>query len=100
METQVSVCAGRQAPVYSKFVLLVHSMSGMTDCGAVVPSSSGARDNGNASTAIRTQLPHLEEFYARHPAPTSLSDPKTVEMIKYYQQARKEHDFQLIEVRS
>jgi hypothetical protein len=72
----------------------------MTDCGAVVPSSSGATDKEYAATTTRTQLHHLEEFYAKHPAPTSQPDPKTVEMIKYYQQARKEHDFQLIEVRS
>jgi hypothetical protein len=72
----------------------------MADCGAAVPSSSGATDDGNAATAIRTQLPHLEVFYAKHPAPSSQPNPKTVEMIKYYQQARKEHDFQLIEVRS
>jgi hypothetical protein len=71
----------------------------MMDCGAVVPSSSGATDKQNATTAVRTQLPHLAEFYAKHPAPSSQPDPKTVDMIKYYQQARKEHDFQLIEVR-
>jgi hypothetical protein len=100
METLVSKCAGRQAPVYSKFVFLVHSMSGMTDCGAVLPSSSGATDKKSATIAIRTQLPHLEEFYVKHPAPSSQPDPRTIEMIKYYQQARKEHDFQLIEVRS
>jgi hypothetical protein len=79
---------------------LVHSISDMADCGAVVPSSSGATDKDNAATETRTQLPHLEEFYVKHPAPSSQPDPRTVEMIKYYQQARKEHDFQLIEVRS
>jgi hypothetical protein len=47
-----------------------------------------------------TKLEHLEKFAAAHALPPDAQvDPKAAEMVKYYLQARKDHDFKLVDVR-
>ncbi len=47
-----------------------------------------------------TKLEHLEKFIAAHAlSPDAQVDPKAAEMVKYYLQARKDHDFKLVDVR-
>lgn len=55
---------------------------------------------GIKNTQPSTKLEHLEKFTAAHALPPDAQvDPKAAEMVKYYLQARKDHDFKLVDVR-
>jgi hypothetical protein len=55
---------------------------------------------GSQKDSRTARLKHLERFKAEHPlSPDAQVDPKAAEMVQYYLQARKDHDFKLVDVR-